>query len=237
MKQEEPFPSAKVGVSCELANGLKLFSENFLFPWVAQLEEDALQLDKHRFFRHNSGITGKTFPDYNPYTIQRCRDCDIAKGKLKLAKPSNEVCEACQTTHEYEKRKRKSDREIERRHYLDEMSPLLNKKVKKNNNGKEIIVSFSNKGNKHLISDTFKFPTLLKKTDLATIDKLLERATYVKTVPFSKPKRSTIKEFHYYKTQLHNKTIYLNVAHKIYKNNGEKVHSTFLYAISDRMKK
>ena len=27
--------------------------------------------DKHRFFRHNSEITGKTFPDYAPYTIQR----------------------------------------------------------------------------------------------------------------------------------------------------------------------
>ena len=111
MKQEEPFPSAKVGVSCELANGLKLFSENFLFPWVAQLEEDALQLDKHRFFRHNSGITGKTFPDYNPYTIQRCRDCDIAKGKLKLGKPSNEVCTACQTVTDYSKADVKQTRE------------------------------------------------------------------------------------------------------------------------------
>ena len=40
MKQEEPFPSAKVGVSCELANGLKPFSEKFLFPWVAQLGEE-----------------------------------------------------------------------------------------------------------------------------------------------------------------------------------------------------
>ena len=39
--------------------------------------------------------------------------------------PSNEVCRACQTTHEYEKRK--SDREIERRHYLDEMLPLFKK--------------------------------------------------------------------------------------------------------------
>ena len=29
--------------------------------------------DKHRFFRHNSEITGKTFPDYDPYTIQRLR--------------------------------------------------------------------------------------------------------------------------------------------------------------------
>ena len=40
MKQEEPFPSAKVGASRDLANGLKLFPENFLIPWVAQLGEE-----------------------------------------------------------------------------------------------------------------------------------------------------------------------------------------------------
>lgn len=34
--------------------------------------------------------------EYNPYTIRRCRDCDIAKGKLKLAFiPDNELCAAC----------------------------------------------------------------------------------------------------------------------------------------------
>ena len=47
-------------------------------------------------FHFNPGIEQKTFPDYNPYTIKRCRDCDIAKGKLDLAFiPDNELCAAC----------------------------------------------------------------------------------------------------------------------------------------------
>ena len=28
---------------------------------------------------------GRTFPDYNPYTIRRCRDCGMNSGKGKLA--------------------------------------------------------------------------------------------------------------------------------------------------------
>ena len=36
---------------------------------------------------------GRTFPDYNPYTIRRCRDCDMNSGKGKLAfVAENEVC-------------------------------------------------------------------------------------------------------------------------------------------------
>lgn len=61
--------------------------------------ESALELDKKGMFRFNAGMEQKTMPDYNPYTIKHCKDCDIAKGKLKLAKnpiPDNELCEACQ---------------------------------------------------------------------------------------------------------------------------------------------
>lgn len=44
----------------------------------------------------NSG-TWWTVPDYNPYTISRCRNCDIAKGKMSLAKPPDcDLCRACQ---------------------------------------------------------------------------------------------------------------------------------------------
>ena len=61
------------------------------------LGELATQKDPKGIFRFNPGKEKKTFPDYNPYTIRRCRDCDIAKGKLKLARfvPENEVCDAC----------------------------------------------------------------------------------------------------------------------------------------------
>lgn len=58
--------------------------------------EEALQSDTKGIFRFNPGKQQKAVPDYNPYTIKRCRDCDIAKGKTNLAKPmDNELCEAC----------------------------------------------------------------------------------------------------------------------------------------------
>ena len=37
-------------------------------------------------FRFNPGKEQKTFPNHNPYTISRCKNCDIAKGKLSLAR-------------------------------------------------------------------------------------------------------------------------------------------------------
>ena len=64
------------------------------------LGEQALQRDTKGMFRFNPGKEGKAVPDYNPYTVSRCRDCDIAKGKFSLAKkvfiPDNELCQACQ---------------------------------------------------------------------------------------------------------------------------------------------
>lgn len=63
-----------------------------------RLGDDALQRDTKGIFRFNPGLEQKSVPDYNPYTIRRCRDCDIAKGKLKLVRafvPDNEVCAAC----------------------------------------------------------------------------------------------------------------------------------------------
>lgn len=61
------------------------------------LGEEALQRDTKGIFHFNPGKENKAVPDYNPYTIRRCRDCDIAKGKIKLAKfiPENELCAAC----------------------------------------------------------------------------------------------------------------------------------------------
>ena len=64
--------------------------------------EEALQDDTKGIFHFNPGIQQKTMPDYNPYTIRRCRDCDIAKGKLNLdRKPvaDNELCAACRLVH------------------------------------------------------------------------------------------------------------------------------------------
>lgn len=57
--------------------------------------EEAMGGERYNIFRFNSGKQGKAMPDYNPYTIRRCNDCDAAKGKLSLTLPDNEVCAAC----------------------------------------------------------------------------------------------------------------------------------------------
>lgn len=60
------------------------------------LGEEATGKDTKGIFRFNPGIEQKSVPDYNPYTIRRCRDCDLAKGNVKLAFiPDNELCAAC----------------------------------------------------------------------------------------------------------------------------------------------
>jgi phage putative head morphogenesis protein, SPP1 gp7 family len=55
---------------------------------------EALAKDKKGMFAFNPGKQGKTFPDYNPYTISKCRTCTR---KLNLAKgiPENQLCEGC----------------------------------------------------------------------------------------------------------------------------------------------
>ena len=69
-----------------------------------RLGEEATGKDTKGIFHFNPGIEKKNFPDYNPYTIKRCRDCDIAKGHVpdgspignKLVfVPENELCAAC----------------------------------------------------------------------------------------------------------------------------------------------
>ena len=63
--------------------------------------EEALSGEKYNIFRFNSGKQGKTMPDYNPYTIKRCNDCDIAKGKLPLGfVPEGDLCAACKLIHQ-----------------------------------------------------------------------------------------------------------------------------------------
>lgn len=59
--------------------------------------EEAMNGQKYNIFRFNCGKQGKTMPDYNPYTIKRCNDCDVAKGNIKLAKfvPENNLCATC----------------------------------------------------------------------------------------------------------------------------------------------
>ena len=43
-----------------------------------------MEVDKKGMFRFNAGMEQKTMPDYNPYTIKRCKDCDMNNGNMKL---------------------------------------------------------------------------------------------------------------------------------------------------------
>lgn len=60
----------------------------------ALAEEQARHKGKSEMFRFNPGKQRKTFPDYNPYTIKRCGDCDIAKGNFAKVEES-ELCAGC----------------------------------------------------------------------------------------------------------------------------------------------
>lgn len=96
------------------------------------LGEQALQRDKKGMFRFNPGREEKAVPDYNPYTIGRCRDCDIAKGKFNLAKkvfiPDNELCQACQLLRScLEHRESKAFREY-RKNVINSAKTIDNKK-------------------------------------------------------------------------------------------------------------
>lgn len=64
---------------------------------------EALANDTRGMFRFNPGKQGKAMPDYNPYSIRRCNDCDLAKGKTNLAfVPENELCAACRLVRQCE---------------------------------------------------------------------------------------------------------------------------------------
>mgnify|MGYP000218941825 CR=1 FL=1 len=99
---ESYYPPNGWNCRCTVVQVLKRKYEPTPHDEAMALGEDALQTDKKGIFRFNSGKEQKTVPDYNPYTIKRCRDCDIAKGKLDLdRKPvaNNELCAACRLVH------------------------------------------------------------------------------------------------------------------------------------------
>lgn len=76
--------------------------------------QEALDGERFNIFRFNSGKQGKTMPDYNPYTIQRCNDCSIAKdGNVQLSfVPEGDLCAACIRTRECWNKRHENDSEI-----------------------------------------------------------------------------------------------------------------------------
>ena len=198
------------------------------------LGEEALQYDTKGMFRFNPGKQEKSVPDYNPYTTSRCRDCDIAKGKAKLSKafiPDNELCQACQLLQKCVADKTKSERAIERTHYLHTMEPLLKKSVTLKTENRDIRVGFTIYGNKHLFSDTFGRSSVLTKDDLATLDKVLAAAEFIESSPLTHQRNDGIERFFYYEAIVRGKKIRLNVAKKVWKQKSGYIQELSLIHI------
>lgn len=199
------------------------------------LGEEALQRDAKGIFHFNAGKEQKTVPDYNPYTIRRCRDCDIAKGKLKLAfVPDNELCAACKLLNRCAGDRTKTRRTIERTHYLHEMEPLLKKSVMKTAGNKNLNVGFTKYGNSHLFSDTFGRSSVLSKEDLKDLEDVLEKASFMEDAPLTHPRTDDIEHFYYFKAQIRKQWVRLNVAKQVYhRPNGQIETRYFMYSIND----
>lgn len=199
------------------------------------LGEEALQRDTKGIFHFNPGQEQKTFPDYNPYTIRRCNDCEVAKGKLKLTfVPDNELCAACEILQKCVGDRTKSQIAIERTHYMHEMKPLLSRKVEKAIEGGRLNVGFTKDGNKHLFADTFGRTRIVSKDDLKDLATYLENAEYVDNSALTHPRTDNIEHFYYFKVQVNGRWVRLNVAkHVNRRGNGHVIVKYFLYSIND----
>ena len=141
--------------------------------------EEALANDTKGMFRFNSGKQGKTFPDYNPYTISQCTTCPR---KLELAAnpAQNQLCQACALIRTLAKKEaatlteqdrisiRKAADEWAERH-LPETTLPNGQKAKRmvlENGGEKLIV------NKGFLSKTFsqnaRYGLLAQTMELAT---------------------------------------------------------------------
>lgn len=186
---------------------------------------------KHdKIFRFNPAKEGRLFPDKHPYFGKKgISHCD------NYINNSKDEDNPCSVLNEVIKAREKSLASIERAKYLQEMSHLLNvKKELEITSGKKIKVGFTVKGNKHLYSDTFGRSKYLKKDDLKNLDKVLDTAEYINSSKLTHPRKDKIDHFHYFKAELNNNPIRLNVAEFAYKRPDNKIdYQYFLYSIND----
>nr|DAF21068.1 MAG TPA: minor capsid component [Caudoviricetes sp.] len=232
---EEFFPPNGWNCRCTVAQVRKAKYPVTDHDEAMSLGELATGKDSKGIFRFNPGREQKTVPDYNPYTIKRCRDCDIAKGKLKLAfVPENELCAACELLQKCAGNRTKSQRAIERTHYLHEMEPLLRRKVEKTVNGRSMNIGFTREGNKHLFSDTFGRTRIIAKEELKNLDSYLECAEYVDDSALTHPRTDNVEHYYYFKVRINEKWVRLNVAKEVHRQpNGKVQIKYFLYSIND----
>ena len=79
---------------CTVVQVLRYMHESTPHDEAMQRGAKALSKDKKGMFNFNPGKQQKTFPDYNPYTIRDCRNCERANGKFAW-QPSRQFCRKC----------------------------------------------------------------------------------------------------------------------------------------------
>ena len=77
---------------CTVVQVLRYMHEATPHDEAMQRGSQALAKDKKGMFNFNPGKQQKLFPDYNPYTISKCRNCTKANLKLFAGDPSNPLC-------------------------------------------------------------------------------------------------------------------------------------------------
>ncbi|MGL4956540.1 MAG: phage minor head protein [Bacteroidales bacterium] len=166
-------------------------------------------------FRFNAGAQKKIFPTKHPYY-----------------KAPKEVKEAVDGIMEALRKEKTAE---ERRQYKKEMDTLLDKKVTANGNGHPMTVSFSKRGNKHILSDAIR-RNIVELKDLKNLDKILDTSSFIKKDGLRKERKDDIKRFYYYKAEVNGKTIYLNIAETDFMNKkGHIKHLRFVYAITKKV--
>lgn len=183
---------------------------------------------------NNPGKDGKIFSRKHPYFPKSCAACPFNPQPKLFALfadlAAQKDCNECA-------RMERSIRSTERHYYMEQMESLLDKRINKNVNGKEITVGFTKYGNKHLFSDTFSRSREFRKEDLPTVDRMLERSEFVKIGELSKERKDNIRRFYYFRTELRGNDVYLNVAETDEASkSGEIWHKRFLYSITDNIK-
>lgn len=155
--------------------------------------------DAKGMFRFNPGLEQKSVPDYNPYTIRRCGDCDVAQGRTNLAfVPENELCAACRLVRLYQISEVENCAKATRT--SPEVKGIQGKSITNPEFPHEVLVS--GKSIKEWTNQPHKY-FLAKNKLLRSISDVFAKAKYIGIVDNFK-NRKGIKQSHIFETRVAN---------------------------------